>query len=399
MAVYIVYILLCIVGAFCWDSQEQKSKTSKVFYAFLGVYLILTSGLSYALGGDKQLYLDLFDDIFINTSLKDYIADNYSTLGFMPLWSIVNYYCKQWFDSFYAVQIIQALIVNATVGYIGFKYTKRHFLFLLIYFISKQFFLLNCETMREGFAVALGLLALDSYLQHKNTRAILLAVLAIGFHPSAAILFTFPLMRFKVNFKILTILLAIALLAFSVRATIVPMILQKLPAAAANQIANNLEAYLTFKYTFYNTCVFAIHYIVIPFIIGYCILLWGEKLPIYPLVQPITLYLMLVGCAGCVLGAHFTRLNNYLIIFYLILIAEFIPLLFTQKTFFITRCLTLLCLGYFVFSSFNMQFEISNIKSYQLYYPYTSIFNEKNSQQTIILRQEFHEASLMEFDE
>ena len=398
MAIYIVYILLCLVGICCWDSQEQKSNIAKVCYVFLGTYLILLSGLSYALGGDKQLYIDLFEDYLPQMTLGDFIVDNFVSMGYMPLWSIVNYACKQWFDSFYALQIIQSVVVNGIICYIGFKYTKRHFLFLLIYFISKQFFLFNCETMREGFAVALGLLALDNYFRQKNISAFILAGIAVGFHPSATILFAFPFMHLNINFKTLTVLLAIALLAFSIRATIVPVILQKLPIEA-NKIATNLETYLTFKYTFHNTCVFAIHYIVIPFIIGYCILLWGEDFPIHSYVQPLVTFMLIIGCLACVLGAHFTRLNNYVIIFYLILIVEFIPLLFTQQQFLITRCLTLLCLCYFVFCTYNMQFKSSNLRSYQLYYPYTSIFDEKSCQEIVISRQEYHEASLMEFEE
>lgn len=84
-------------------------------------------------------------------------------------------------------------------------------LFLLIYF-SKLFLLLDMTQVRAGIAVALCLMAFESYIKNKKTSSLLYVVLAFLFHLSSImflVMFLFDKSKPKVFFWLLVILLGV----------------------------------------------------------------------------------------------------------------------------------------------------------------------------------------------
>lgn len=130
----------------------------------LCVLLILITGFSYGLGGDKFVYMRQFEAIPTDIPALEYASLAIVIQGNMPLWTLLTIFAKNCFDSFYAVQLIQAIITNLTFFYIASKYTHRYFCFIIAYFLTLTYFIFNTEIMREGIAIAICMVGMEAYM-------------------------------------------------------------------------------------------------------------------------------------------------------------------------------------------------------------------------------------------
>jgi hypothetical protein len=356
----------------------------------LCIYLICLSGFSYGLGADKFTYLEEFNYYPDSLSeLGDYIQLNIMLKGQMPLWTIVNAVCKVVFNSFYAVQLLESAAINIAVCYMVSRYTHRCFLFLLIYFFTLQYFVFNTEVMREGFALSFILYGIDGYLSGKKWLYFVMLPIALMFHVSAAISLLILFSRFPVSWKTLAyaFILAFSLWLFG------DLMLQKVVAVALGGMGAFVMKVMLYSFqatNLFGFFRFALTYLVFPFIIMYTVLLMEPSEELRMKKERIMAFMVLLGIiASSMVG--FIRFYNYVQIFYLIALADFVYILFRIKEHLIIRLGTLAGTVLFIALIYLNYYNSTNTYFYHFFYPYTCILNEDKS---VYFRETAHKEAL-----
>ena len=208
MTAYIVYIAMTIILAILFDGQDNSRK-KQLWYGITCLFLILLSGFRNGVGGDTQCYMLEFDYVPTHASdYHEYIMENVLWHSYMPGWSVLNILCKNLFDSFYAVQLIEAIIVNTCIFYLFSKYTKRVFLSALLFAFTGYVFIFNTEVMREAVAISLIGVGMYKYMNGHKWIFYLTVLIGISFHISACVALLFPFMRFFKEISYKTLLIA-----------------------------------------------------------------------------------------------------------------------------------------------------------------------------------------------
>ena len=341
-------------------------------------YLICLAGFSYGLGADKFTYMEEFEYYPDSLSeLGDYIQFNIMFKGEMPLWTVVNAVCKVVFNSFYAVQLLESAAINIAVCYMVSRYTHRCFLFLLIYFFTLQYFVFNTEVMREGFALSFILYGIDGYLSGKKWLYFVMLPIALMFHVSAAISLLILFSRFSVSWKTLAyaFILAFSLWLFG------DLMLQKVVAVALGGMGAFVMKVMLYSFqatNLFGFFRFALTYLVFPFIIMYTVLLMEPSEELRMKKERIMSFMVLLGIiASSMVG--FIRFYNYVQIFYLIALADFVYILFRIKEHLIIRLGTLAGTVLFIALIYLNYYNSTNTYFYHFFYPYTCILNEDKS--------------------
>ena len=372
---YLIFLALTIYYSIRFDSIEEYDSHKQHRLWLMCIYLICLTGFSFGLGGDKFVYLDEFERYPDNISETwDYIFLNMTLKGEMPLWTIVNLLCKTIFKSFYSLQLIQSATINIAVCYMISRYTHRYFIFLLLYFLTYQYFIFNTEVMREGFAMAFALVGMHGWMNEKKWFFMVSIPIALLFHISAAIALLFPFIQFKVSWKTLSIafMIAFGMWIFS------DLMLNKLMIAVLGGMGAFVKKVLF--YSLQATTIFGflrsfITFILFPFIIMYTSLLIEPSEQMRKCKEKMTAYMVVLGVLACSF-AGFVRLYDYAKIFYLILFADFVYMLFRTKKHFIIRTMTLVGTILLLFLQSIIYYKTTNTYYYQYFYPYTCILDE-----------------------
>lgn len=377
MLPYVLFILLTFGLSVIYDRQAEYTRTKKVWYIIVGIYLILLAGFRNGVGGDTQLYMSAFDDVPSSwRELNEFISDELLDSGYMPGWSVLVFLCKRWFDSFYAVQLAQALIVNIGILYLFRQYTTHIFLCTLLYGISYVFFLFNMEVMREAIAVVLCGLGMHSYLRGDKWKFYVLVGISILFHISALIVLLFPLVRLKkINIQIM-ILAFIASLFLFLLSDVVVNYLPSLLGTQANSIVEKIFMYSDITLNLFGFIENTILYLVINAgIVFFAQSSLGEdeqRQKDYAKYMSFYLIITILICGFI----GFSRFRNYTLIFFLIMLTEFIYHYKSQL--YTNAIIKLFVLAGFVFYTgqyYTTYYPGSHGYKYEFYYPYTSILD------------------------
>ena len=376
MLAYIIFIVLTLVFSITFDGYENN-RSKNIEYGIVCLYTILLIGLRNGVGGDTQAYMEFFEEVPTNpVEYSNYIKDMMILNGFMPGWSMLTIICKVLFDSFYAVQIIQTVIVNLCVFYIFKKYTKHIFLCVLIYGISGQLFNFNTEIMREGIAIAIGSIGMYQYLRGNKLSFYLLIGVSLLFHISAVILLIFPFIRIKeITFKTLLTAFGISFFLWFASDFVVGKMVEFI--ASESSIANKVISYSDQQSNIFGFLMNAI----ILFVTQIGIMFFAketvcnneilEKDYAHYMGFALLIAVLICGIPG------FRRFANYTIIFYLIMITEFVFNL--KKQLVAYPVAKLIVLGSFIYftTAFYIQYWPQNERyHYEFFVPYTSAFDE-----------------------
>ena len=295
----------------------------------------------------------------------------------MPGWSILVFLCKRWFDSFYAVQLAQALIVNIGILYLFRQYTTHIFLCTLLYGVSYVFFLFNMEVMREAIAVVLCGIGMHSYLRGNKWKFYLLVAISILFHISALVALLFPLARLKqINIKTMIMAFFAALFLFLLSDVIVNY-LPSLLGSSVNRIVEKIFLYSEITLNLFGFLENAIRYLIINagivFFAQWSIGEDEQRQKDY--IKYMSFYLIITVLICGFIG--FSRFRNYTLIFFLIMLTEFIYHYKSQL--YTNAIIKLIVLAGFVFYTsryYMTYYPGSHGYKYEFYYPYTSILDE-----------------------
>ena len=377
MLPYVLFILLTFGLSVIYDRQAEYTRTKKVWYIIVGIYLILLAGFRNGVGGDTQLYMSAFDDVPSSWGeLNEFISDELLDSGYMPGWSVLVFLCKRWFDSFYAVQLAQALIVNIGILYLFRQYTTHIFLCTLLYSISYVFFLFNMEVMREAIAVVLCGLGMHSYLRDEKWKFYVLVGISLLFHISALVVLLFPLARFKqINIKTM-VMAFFASLSLYLLSDVIVNYLPSLLGTVVNRNVEKIFLYSDITLNLFGFIENTIRYLVINAgIVFFAQSSLGEdeqRQKDYAKYMSFYLIITILICGFI----GFSRFRNYTLIFFLIMLTEFIYHYKSQL--YTNAIIKLFVLAGFVFYTgqyYTTYYPGSHGYKYEFYYPYTSILD------------------------
>lgn len=375
--IYLIPIILALVWSIQYDRQEDFDMRKSHRFWLLCIILSLITGLSYALGGDKQLYLTEFSDYSTDLSqIGIEIELGYLTRGEMPGWVILNVLSKILFDSFYPVQLVEAFFINFAVFYIAKRYTQHTFFFVLLYCLSFQYFNFNTEVMREAFAIGFCALGAEMLFRRCYILTGVLFLLALTFHVSAiAMVLLFPLMRFTIKPKHF-LYVSLAALLFWFSSNYLFKFLIELLLGQEGMVVSKILGYSSFSTSFIALLIYMVIYQVGP----YFMMHWGiEKGSQDPEImrrkeQYITYYL----CIAIIVPSFLplARFFNYTMPILLCLTTDLLFTLLQEKRHFFTK---IACV--FVFWGYSIQQYIDyspkiDARCVVLWFPYTSIVDE-----------------------
>ncbi len=372
---YVIFVLLTAYYSLRYDGIEEYDSHKQHRLWLMCLYLICLTGFSYGLGADKFTYMEEFEEYPNDISeVGDYVLVGFMVRGQMPFWTIVNVLCKILFNSFYAVQLLESIAINTAVCYVVSKYTKRYFLFLLIYFLSLQYFIFNTEVMREGFALAFSLIGMHGWLSGRKWLFFVMLPIAVMFHLSACAAILFPFMFFRISWK--TLLYAFVSSFFLWAAS--DLLLGKLMLT----VFGGSEAMVSkvLYYSIQSTSIFGFvrhsaHYLIFPFVVMYSSIALEPSESLKESKEKFTAYMVVLAIfAGAIPGT--VRFFNYAYVFYFISLADFVYTLFRAKRHLLLRLGTMAGTIFFVWDLYTGHYKTTNSYFYEFFYPYTCILDE-----------------------
>lgn len=372
---YLIFILLAAYFSYRYDSIEEYDSHKQHRLWLMCGYLICLTGFSYGLGGDKFTYMDEFE-FYPSTFSEafDYIMTGLLTRGQMPLWTLVNIFCKTVFDSFYAVQLIQSAAINIAVCFIVSKYTHRYFLFLLLYFFSLKYFIFNCEVMREGFALAIMMIGIHEYMNGRKWLFYVLWPFALMFHVSAFIAILFPFVNFKLSWKTLYIAIVLSF-GFWLASDFIMGKVLLLAFGGEGAFAEKVMFYSLQASSFFGYLRYLLTYLIFPYIIMYFMILDEPNEEMKKIRIKLTSYMVVLAIIAISIYP-LARFYNYVQIFYLCMFADFLFVLLRKYEHIVIRVGTSICTILLMFWFYFSHYETTNTYYYDFFYPYTCILNE-----------------------
>lgn len=375
---YLIFILMTAYFSFRYDSVEEYDSHKQHRLWLMCGYLICLTGFSYGLGGDKFVYMQEFEQYPSNFSeTGDYIWLQFMIKGQMPLWTLINMLGKAVFNSFYFVQLAESAAINTAVCYIVSKYTHRYFLFLLIYFFTLQYFVFNTEVMREGFAMAFALVGMHNWISGKKWIFFLMFPMALLFHISAVTMLLFPLVCFRISWKTLAIAFFIAFCIWMFSDLVLGKIMLSV-LGGMGALVKKILFYSIQASTIFGFLRSAITYIIFPFVIMYSVTSIEPSDVLRKRKERMVSFMIVLGILSSSM-AGFTRLYNYAQLFYLIMLADFIYMLFRIKNHLIIRMGVLAGTLFFLLLRYMTPYKTTNTYYYDFFFPYTCILHEDKS--------------------
>ena len=388
---YLIFILMTAYFSFRYDSVEEYDSHKQHRLWLMCGYLICLTGFSYGLGGDKFTYMEEFEQYPSDLSeAGDYIWLQFMLKGQMPFWTLINMYGKAVFHSFYFVQLAESAAINTAVCYIVSKYTHRCFLFLLVYFFTLQYFVFNTEVMREGFAMTFALIGMHNWINGKKWLYFLMFPMALFFHISAVTMLLFPLVRFRISWKTLAIAFFIAFCIWMFSDLVLGKIMLSV-LGGMGALVKKILFYSIQASTIFGFLRSAITYIVFPFVIMYSVTSQETSEEQRRHKEKMVSFMVALGILASSL-AGFNRLYNYVQIFYLIMLTDFLYMLFRVKNHFIIRMGVLAGTLFFLLLRYMTPYKTTNTYYYDFFYPYTCILHEDKS---VYIRETAHQEAVM----
>lgn len=178
----------------------------------------LIAALRYNIGGDPvnfsynwHKYPIMFSDGWYE-QYKHLKVGRTFIYRYQPGWVYFAMLVRAINPSFVTLQIVLSLILNIAVFRTIKKYSKYSFLSLFVYYLTFTFFLFEFEVLRESLAVSIFLLfGFDNWLKKKWVKYLIAVTLAYLIHPSALLMYVFPLFRYLDKLSTKTFLLGFIL--------------------------------------------------------------------------------------------------------------------------------------------------------------------------------------------
>ena len=187
--VYFVTMFLILFLSARYDGTGKGMP--KWIVALVYFVLVATAGMRYRIGLDTiryEMHYSIASSIF-DVSWNDLVSAEFS-----PLYMLLQGVAKSISDEFYVFQFIQAIIVNLAV-FRFLRYNASNFFFALFFYYILEYHNFCFEVMREALAVSRFLFSWEYYKNNRWIPYYIFAVLGLGFHHSALLLFILPILK------------------------------------------------------------------------------------------------------------------------------------------------------------------------------------------------------------
>lgn len=372
---YLIFVALAIYFSIRYDGIEEHDSHKQHRLWLMCAYMVCLTGFSYGLGADKFAYMNEFDYYPSSFSdAKEYILVGLFVRGQMPLWTIVNIICRALFDSFYAVQLLESAAINIAVCYIVSKYTHRCFLFLLIYFLSLQYFIFNTEVMREGFALSLTLIGMDGWLSGRKWLYFVTFPIALMCHVSACAALLFPFAVFRISWKTLGLALFASFVLWAISDKIMGQLIA-MTSGGVDAVSTKVKYYGLETVSVFSLVWRLLKYLIFPFVIMYTATLLEANEAKRRCKERMALFMVYLAIVSSAIPG-LVRFYNYCMIFYLLTMADFVFKLFYTEKHLLIRMGTMAGTLFFILQLYFGRYTSTNTFFYEFFYPYTCILDE-----------------------
>jgi hypothetical protein len=384
--IYLLIVLYLLLLVYIFDYKKHKTRKD-FWYAFTCLIFILLSGLRYRIGGDTLTYMNMYDD-FPTLFTVDW---NHFETKYQPLWNLFVLIHKTITPDFALLQFTHATILNVSIFAFIKKRTNNLFTFIYFYFIL-YYFALNFEALRESLAVAVFLYGFKYFENKKWIHYCLFAFISFGFHVSAVFLFFLPLFRnLKLTLTKVFVILLILILCVSVFYNFFVRAIYTI--GLSGKLADNTYGYIEGIQNISFTWRFRLYVIGACVVIPFTILLLPKIVNITYKIKYSTLcfVFLFIGCF-CLVSYIVQRFLNYIFVFYLLFLSDFIISLmkkYRKSSFLILLFIT------FLFRTDIFLFDQTTI--YPQYFPYYTIITkqkDKNRERIVYPR---HQDPLWKF--
>ncbi|MBO7545835.1 MAG: EpsG family protein [Paludibacteraceae bacterium] len=375
--VYFVFIVLALFFSLIFDREKGYHGAKCIAYVAMCGFLVLIAGLRDGLGGDTFFYQRNYEYWYEGAMENDLLSTlgwELKHSGYMPLWSLVNIWVRQYSASFVVFQLLHALVVNGVICWVISRHSDRGFMFLLFYLLVGTFFLFNTEVMREGLAIAMALVGIECFTTGRKWLFWVFVVLAVGFHISALVLLLYPFVRIGMSWATIGWATLAAFGVWVVSDMLLTVAVSH-SGALPEFLSFRLEGYAAFATNFNGFLRFLLHFLLVPSVlILYSMHGVDEEKECEWRERMVAFFLPLGIVAAAVPG--FTRFTNYVMVFELMALAEVSRMLFEEQRHLLVRGGAVVAFVLLYTWSLLTYYPQNDFYMYEFYAPYTSVFNK-----------------------
>lgn len=366
--VYLLILILLLYGIVNFDGKGiDKARGAKYFW-FCYLFLTLVFGLRYRVGGDTLNYMLRYS---VMPPLSELNISDILLMQVEPGFATLMAFFKQYTDKFYGVQLVESAFVNFVWFKLIYERTERKFLGALLYFLMNSFYF-NTEIMREGFAVAIFVLAYKRLERGELLKYYSILSVGVLFHFSCLFMLFVPLFRkYAINLKRTCLIIVTVLIASTVAQSIFHMFGGYLAVKVSNSS--------TYYFSIWGLIASGLKSVLFPYWImtlyrQYTGAGYDDPKVRFILVQ------MIYGSMALGEYAMLMRLSNYMQPFFLVLLVEVLSYVAFSKY---KNHMAAICIYGIIVFSYIMPYtkDVSHIEKgarfYCRWFPYHSIFDEK----------------------
>lgn len=357
--IYILPLILILIFAIYNEYINNKSVKSKkpIFYCFL-LYLIGTMAMRYRVGMDTMNYMNYYDSIepLGSVPFKFYFEQ------FEPLSYLLRGTARYFSDEFVVYQFLHVVLLNTLIARFILKNTQYILFALFFYFLTSALYF-NTEILRESLAVAVFINSYKYIEEKKWLKYYICVLISIGFHTSATFLLIVPLfykLKFNKVFWVVLVLFVVLLILFQEKLNLIALYF-------GDTASGKISGYLSSDTTNLNGKIAAfLRFSLFPILFSY---LYKIRQQQFKYANLIVLYVF-VGIGSVINYVIFSRIGNYFMFFYIILLAEILPTLKLAKYKYVAICTMIMYCSIVSYA----QYIANNI--YIRWYPYHSVITK-----------------------
>jgi len=327
---YVTILFLVLIMSFSFDRGYEISlkKTQGAFASYillLIIFIVFAAVRDVSIGADTTNYLRDYND----TPSLEYIKSKIESSRYQPFWIFTVGLTKSYLNDFNWLLAVESLFLNIVVFRFFWKFSKYPFLCIALYFCT-VYIGLNFETLREGFAVALCLLAYEQLTKKKYIFSFMFWICAFEFHVSAIISLLYPLLKnisySKAKWNVTLIVASVLLLVFPLLSSYVKD-LELFFAMYSDNLADRLATYGNTEYDttlniyYYTALIFK--WILLPFLALY---IMKERTKYFGFI----IAYVFLGILEA-FSEGFGRFGNYYMFFFIIFLADLCKYIFRKS--------------------------------------------------------------------
>lgn len=370
-----------VACAVVFDRMPGCNGIKRAAWTLCCMVLVAIGGLRYGVGGDTIAYhedfLIWYDGAY--SELWDNIVWQFTKISYMPLWTGLNICLRELTDNFYIMQTLEAAAINIAVCYILRRHCRYCFTALILYCVMGTYFLFTTEVMREGFALAFGLLAIEAYSRQNRRAYGLYTLLAIGFHLSAILLLLIPWVRIRITRRTVAASAVAALVIWTMSSAILAILSGIQMDGILGVVINKINLYTKAAFNLNGFIRFSLTYLLLPVSVAYMVESRRATQPDTerdPWREQMWGMMVVLGIVAASLGG-FDRVLNYVMVYEIIVLAELIPDLLRERRHMLVRFAAAMMLIGLNLSTYFIYWPKNEFYQYQFYFPYTSALDRK----------------------